>query len=512
MDAIFYKNNSDSKVLNKTLSYLFKLDIILKTASNLINPVIDVQIDFDYVALSDGVIDDNDDEIQFNDNDLAFDIQSSIIECNYVYIPVLKRYYYVKDIILVTDKLYRLTLDEDERMSLKENFLKLNAYVTRNENTYNQLINDNLANFKLNKEIEVIDATGIANKNLNAHGTYSIVMAYLTDSVDPTLVSASFPQGAYNNSTNYLVMNSATAKNMSELLYNDDTKRSFIKSFKIYPFEIDNIELSSKTSFKIGTETITVSSEFPVGEHYRKPQRIPDIIQISSFTYLGRENNPYKIDFLDYEPYSKYELFIPFHKWIELDANQVVNNRITIQYIIDYDSGKTFVKVQNYDGVIYESDVEFGMDIPLSTSNQREADDKSLSIGLNTGIGLIGSALSMASGNPFGVASGILSASKTISSAVTGVNTNYVKATGTVTNASNGYTNPLKPYLRIIRNIPVGYDENYFKLKGRPLYEVKKLSDLTGLTIIDDINLDYIDATEEEKIRLYSLLREGIII
>ena len=79
-------------------------------------------------------------------------------------------------------------------------------------------------------------------------------------------------------------------------------------------------------------------------------------------------------------------------------------------------------------------------------------------------------------------------------------------------NSNLGYYNPYVPQLRITRNIPVGYNSDYFHLKGRPLYQVKTLSSLSGFTQIDDIHLENIKAFQDEKDELYNLLKSGIIL
>ena len=42
--------------------------------------------------------------------------------------------------------------------------------------------------------------------------------------------------------------------------------------------------------------------------------------------------------------------------------------------------------------------------------------------------------------------------------------------------------------------------------------DVRKLSNLSGYTVIGDINLDNVKAFENEKIELYDLLKSGIIL
>lgn len=514
MKAIFYYNTSEAIKVDKDLEYIAELDIVFKTSVSLKNPIIDLELKFqDNKTLIDVVDSNNEDVVVGLDNDsLVSDYPFSITDFNYCYIPSLDKYYYINNPILVTSELFRLELTEDVLMSLKTEFRELDAFVTRNEFTFDKLIKDDLTNFRWSKSVEIVNVKGDASNLFSRDNQYSIMFTYLTD----TVIGGNTPYGPassepFNKSTNYLVLTSISAKNLSKLIYNDDTKRSFVKNMKVYPYSIRYSEYTN-TYFDIGTERVNISDFMVAGERYKAPIYLPEYLQIGYNYYYGRTNIPSNIDFLDYEPFSKYELWIPFHRWIEIDANYVLNKLLEIRYVVDYDSGTSSVVVTSSGTVIYTNDVELGVDIPLSTTNQREANDKALSMGLNTGIGLIGSALSMASLNPIGVASGVLSASKVISSAVTGFNTNYVKANGMTSNSNLGYYNPYVPQLRITRNIPVGYNSDYFHLKGRPLYQVKTLSSLSGFTQIDDIHLENIKAFQDEKDELYNLLKSGIIL
>ena len=67
--------------------------------------------------------------------------------------------------------------------------------------------------------------------------------------------------------------------------------------------------------------------------------------------------------------------------------------------------------------------------------------------------------------------------------------------------------------IRKIKGLPPsGYDADYFKMKGRPLYETRKVSTLSGFTQIGDIHLENIKAFQNEKDELYDLLKSGIIL
>ena len=520
MKAIFYYNTSEAIKVDKDLEYIAELEIVFKTSVSIKNPIIDLELKFqDNKTLIEVVDEDNQDVVFGLDNDsMVVDYPFSITDFNYCYIPVLERYYFIHNPILVTDRIFRLELSEDVLMS-HHGFKELDAFIERNEYDFNPLIKDDFTNFKFNKKINVLDAeqyykygtdTRTTFKN---NPTYNTILAYLTDDA----IRGSYPKGnvirqssdqttSFNQSTNYQVLSWSAMKKLSKKLYTDDVTLSYIKSCKAYPFELTYRQEGSTNTFKIGNKSFSVATD--LGEPYKSLYYLPETILVAQFKYSrgGTET------FQNFEPYEKYELFLPFHKWIDIDANNLINKVIQVKYTINYEDGSTIVSVLSDKQLIYQAECTLGVDVNLSSTNMREASDKLLSLGLNSGINLIGSALSIASGNPLGVATGILNAGKTIGNTVSSINTNYVKANAVASGGVIGLYNYYKVMIRFTWSESVGYDDDFAKQFGKPLHETRNLSNLHGFTKIGDIHLENIKAFENEKIELYDLLKSGIIL
>lgn len=77
--------------------------------------------------------------------------QSDIMISNYCYIPILKRYYFITDIIAVNNDIYQIKLSCDVLMSFKNDILKQQAVIARQENDYNVDLDDPL--LKTEKEL-----------------------------------------------------------------------------------------------------------------------------------------------------------------------------------------------------------------------------------------------------------------------------------------------------------------------------------------------------------------------
>lgn len=68
----------------------------------------------------------------------------NIRDCNYVYIPSLKRYYFVEDLFFDSNTATVLKLKVDVLMSHKTEILNTEQIVTRQENNYNLYLNDTM--------------------------------------------------------------------------------------------------------------------------------------------------------------------------------------------------------------------------------------------------------------------------------------------------------------------------------------------------------------------------------
>ena len=87
MELQIYNNNSNTNVLNKNITLVNTLDFSLKIDNSILQPVL---------------------------------ILKNYSEGNYCYIKELKRYYYIRDIKLLSGGLYQLQLDVDVLMTYKD--------------------------------------------------------------------------------------------------------------------------------------------------------------------------------------------------------------------------------------------------------------------------------------------------------------------------------------------------------------------------------------------------------
>ena len=521
MKAIFYYNHSEAIKVDKDLEYIATLDIVFKTSISLKNPIIDLQLKFqDNNTLVDVVGENNDDIVFGSDNDsMVVDYPYSITDFNYCYIEALGKYYYINNPILVTDKLFRLELTEDVLMSLKSQYRELDAYVTRNEFTFDVLVKDDLVSYYYDKDIEYYDLNEGGDTKINTNSNYksnniSICVINNKRSVVSQAERPTTPSD--DNSSPYFWNGGIIAYNnvycadvedingLSKWLVDDNTLATFVLKMTVYPFELKgyggiiNLWLGDTELVASGTlPTINVNELIcPQGDFY---------------TIC---NKRFSVDdsFLNYEPYAKYELYIPYLSYIPIDADKIINKYIKISYALDYKSGNAQVYVISDNKVIFTSECQLGVDIPINSTNSLQVQNNKISNAMGLSLGLLGGAVGMFSGNPLAAVGGVISTSKSVASFINNANTNYNNAAGNYASANGGLFGKSTPHLRITRYKPKDYNNDYFKLYGRPLNKVVKLSTLSGFTQIGDIHLENIKAFQDEKDELYNLLKSGIIL
>lgn len=127
---MLYRNSAEAHRVDKTefLEYVNNLDGTLRKACSIIAPEID----------------------------LAY----SIIDFNYIYIPIYNRYYFVTDVVYLNKGLVHLSLKVDTLMSFKNIIYSQKGLIGRNEFNYNDNLIDKERIINNNPIVETITGTG----------------------------------------------------------------------------------------------------------------------------------------------------------------------------------------------------------------------------------------------------------------------------------------------------------------------------------------------------------------
>ena len=346
---------------------------------------------------------------------------------------------------------------------------------------------------------------------------------------------------------------------------------SFITSVRIYPFDFsttDSGNIAQDTSIKLGRwECDLNEAEMISGSCYRLTSGYKTHFNLGTYTFT-----PYFNNFLDYTPYTKYELYLPYCGFVDMDATEYTGKTISIDYILDYTTGGCTAVVsditnENDHIVLFSKKGIVGVPITWQATNSgqilRGVINTALSAtGMAAGAGVsklvhkaqANKALAknpeyqqaiqenealhgkdteetkkynaeakdyflkkegLVSKNPYLSSNIITGAFNGMSNAI--VNSPYHVTRGEMGGDFSIFSMPQKPYIIITRThtvLPASYNE----LMGKPSGKTATLSELNGFTSIDAIRVEGIKSvngvspTSVELVTIDKALRSGVIL
>ena len=218
-------------------------------------------------------------------------------------------------------------------------------------------------------------------------------------------------------------------------------------------------------------------------------------------------------NYLDYAPYSKAHVYLPFIGIVELDVDDIVGHGINILYHVDAYNGSCIAQItvakNDYTNTVYQFSGNCAVDLPLAGGSQA-AIRAGLIGAAATGISsVVGGIASLLGGNIAGAVGGV---SYGIGSAITPSvsQKSSVQHSGTF-GASYGAMGIKKPYIIIRRPIQkqvLNYNAEY----GFPAHKRVVIGQCEGFLRVREVHVQSPTATVEERKRIDELLREGIII
>lgn len=116
MNIQLYKTKDSNNKISKSLTDELTFTGFLRQECSILNPTIEIETDL------------------------------NISDFNYVKIVDFNRYYFITDITVVNNKLWKVSLRCDVLMSYASDILDLNVNVVRNSSSFNLMIDDNQLN------------------------------------------------------------------------------------------------------------------------------------------------------------------------------------------------------------------------------------------------------------------------------------------------------------------------------------------------------------------------------
>lgn len=451
---------------------------------------------------------------------------------NYVYIAKFKRYYFVQEITSVRTRLFRITLKCDVLMSYKEKILNLNCYIARNEYEYNLDIQDELLPFEYQKDV-LYSFNETGTKFTNYTIAINTIYSGASQPIDNTDYESPFVEQLESvqlGNTYFRRMGLLNNKNtplsqltyLSNALIKDDTLASYVVNIIVFPFEETYLTDSTRARInKILLKDDTSSVELGTNAILYPENNVLNPVIASNISFTRVHNN-----FLDFEPYSKYEIYIPFYGWLELPSYELFKggNSVNLQviYFPNSESNTCDIVISTTDNpprIIAEVPAQIGVEIAVNTTNQERINREKSANMLNSVVGASSGALSGIVGGLFGgymapmyMVSGF---NQFVSSITSGISKDMTLLPSANSKVGGGYSAMVGErdiWTKITTSKEIEFD-NYNKLVGRPLEEDRVLNTLYGFTKIGGVHIENIEtATRVEIEEIDNLLRQGVLL
>ena len=298
---------------------------------------------------------------------------------------------------------------------------------------------------------------------------------------------------------------------ISEFLWSDNVLDNFKKYFNNFADNILALYILPYTPANLPTKAFTVgkmtSSDSALQAVNYCTQRYYDI-DMGSVEIENRWGS-----YLDYAPYTKIEIYLPYCGLHSLDADEIMSPAkmdgtlpttqgatIKVKYRLDIMTGVIVAKVFINDEVRYQFNGKVGSNTPLTGQ---------------TFSNWIGSIITAGAAAAVTVASGGLTAPLAAGTAANIAGTVMaqkpsVESIGNITGDASMLATKV-PYIRITSpNKPLLEDQETFT--GFPSYKSGTVGSFSGYTEFVEAHVEGISCTEEERAEIISILKEGVII
>ena len=471
---------------------------------------------------------------------------------NYVGIPTLRRYYFVKSITVLRKNIISISLHVDV-LQFEDFIYNQSGFVARNETEYNIELPDERRIIKNTTEISIVEPVDISSEyplipliefdtNFNSYthpesDFYNIVALGHTTGVNKSYIengalgtpvqpipSVDLPavrSGAFavRNFKQYYLNIEEIAQMLHYITNQDSALASSVGSIFAYPIDFKklfgNTEFARmEDTFSLGTVDIWSGHNAHIGQRGSMGAlpysffEIPDDVQ----------------DFNDLNPYSKYELYIPYYGYYEINYNAMRGHKCAIYYVVNFMDGSATVQLYDLtkEELTASLQTQLGYEIPKNTSNVTNVRNNHQANNTALGFGLLTSALAVIGGvasyNPIAVAGGVIGAGKTIGDYAKNEKTNIFTTSINFNGSSSPIYSPQRLYIKKTKqNIQYTLTQDFLSENGGVLNELRGLGSLTGYTEIADIpNITYdVDdnlPTDNEISEIISLLKSGVIL
>lgn len=476
---------------------------------------------------------------------------------NYIYIPILDRYYYIRTATHTTKDFTRLYLSEDVLMSWRGLIKSQDALVTRYEGSDNNNLVDNRQPLNDIPSIAYRIPTNVSGSNVIAFDydpsgslgaqhpniiikTKSETLTFLQNYPDITPPSNTNLPTISNKRTgfdHYYLCNYDDYGGLIRACLKNDAPSTYIHSVILLPFDLStiftnsaNLRNSNMLAGKWGLDNdggiVWKESLSSLAPTFPETSEGAPYILVADFWFNASGNIPLTNNYLDYSPNTQWEIYIPFVGWVTLDPCTVIGCRIMVYFTFDMDTGLSTCYIYNAteQNIIWSASCQIGMKLSIAVSNAEELAREKQATSLNLIMGLMTSMVSMgvggATANPVAMVGGIMGTGKTITNAVNSFNSMIEKAQITYGSSDTALYSPDKIVIRKTthtRILTTVDEQNRYKhINGYPYNKYVNLGSLNSDNYIEvgeiHFNPKGNEIYQDEINDIVALLKGGVIL
>ena len=257
-----------------------------------------------------------------------------------------------------------------------------------------------------------------------------------------------------------------------------------------------NVPRGNAREITVGNIVTTVSCDICPTQYVK--------VDCGTFTFNRHDmTNSY----LDYAPYSKCYLYLPFIGVQEINIDDFMQSTMHVVYHVDILTGAMFCYVMRNNNVMYTYMGQCAENVPLSSSSYSNTIGSIMSAAAS----IVGVASVAATGGASGpVAAGLLAGATTSTANAVSSLKPSVAHSGSIGGGA-GIMGVNYPYL--IFNTPhVSIPSQQRHYTGYPSNQIIKLSALKGFNVIQAINLSVSGANDSEMNEIENILKGGVIL
>lgn len=539
MKVKLYISSSEKNRLDKR-NYLLEIAVLegtLRDASSLVNPIVTFEMHELLTTLK--VVSDSQEFVKDDLNrDVVFQVlwKDFVSKTNYAYIDAFGRYYYITDIIALTNELFEIHFASDVLMTFKDQILPLYGFVTRSDNLGDRWIEDSNRVFYYGKVVTIQDEESLVFESeelgINAENWVltTIVQASSLTWTKPTWPTSEssdaglpdvWPANFASRDAEccYIASYDEISNVIERLLTTQSSLSEFVKSIVALPF---NPEKQNNTRYTVFFKDQTMSfdwggygSDRTYQTYYTKGPWSGYLKEAEVNIDAGNSRN-----FLNNTPYCRCEMYLPFYGWIELNLAEVNGHTLSVYYNVSFEDGSGMVYVYDTNSftLIFSAPCQIGVKASYSVSSQQQNTAQKNANALNMGIGLVSSAITagygIGTGNAVAITNGVMGGVRTVTGVINSNMTMFEKASSTFASGEHALFSIRHVQLRYTRMEPATSDDvinDYKEQFGLPCNKVLRLSALRGFARVGQIHLDGISgAFSGEMDDIETLLANGV--